>query len=117
MRHKPRQATVPRPAPETARQAVAGLLRGPPLSVREISIKAHLSEKEVYDHLEHIRRSLQAEGCLLEVTPAECRNCGFVFAKRERLSPPGKCPLCRHEAILEPLFSVRRRRDHSKGDE
>lgn len=44
---------------------------------------------------------------MLEITPAECRNCGFVFAKRERLTSPGKCPVCRNEAILDPLFRIR----------
>jgi predicted Zn-ribbon and HTH transcriptional regulator len=74
-----------------------------PRSAREISQALHVTEKEVYDHLEHIRRS----GRHLAVTPAVCRGCGYVFSKRDRLTPPGKCPLCRHEAIAEPLFGLR----------
>jgi predicted Zn-ribbon and HTH transcriptional regulator len=68
---------------------------------------AHVPEKEVYGHLEHIRRSIQVGCDHLEITPAECRDCGFVFAKRERLAPPGKCPVCRSEAIFDPLFAIR----------
>jgi transcriptional regulator len=71
----------------------------------------HLSEKEVYIHLEHIRQSIHAGGGHLEVTPAECRSCGFVFSKRGQLTPPGKCPLCRSETIFAPLFAIRKMSD------
>jgi hypothetical protein len=43
---------------------------------------------------------------LWNVTPAECRKCGFVFQKREKLKKPGKCPICRSESIEEPLFGI-----------
>jgi predicted Zn-ribbon and HTH transcriptional regulator len=105
---------MPRPALDTVRHAVIGLIRDQPLSAKEISGQVHVTEKEVYGHLEHIRLSIQASGGVLEVTPAECRACGFAFTKRGRLTPPGKCPVCRHEAIFEPLFAIRQR--HSQGD-
>jgi len=108
MKSKPRKPVIPRPAQDTVRHAVIGLLREGPVSARDISIGVHVPEKEVYGHLEHIRRSIQASGDLLEVTPAECRACGFVFAKRERLAPPGKCPVCRSEAIFDPLYAIQR---------
>jgi len=114
MRQKPRKPTVPRPALETVRHAVIDLIRDQPLSAREISGRVHITEKEVYTHLEHIRLSIHASGGMLEVTPAECRACGFVFTKRDRLTPPGKCPVCRHEAIFEPLFAIRMR--HGQND-
>jgi len=107
MKQLPRKPDAPRPAEETLRRVIAGLIRAEPLSAREISVRAHLMEKEVYGHLEHIRHSLHAAGDQLEVTPAECRSCGFVFSKRDRLTPPGKCPLCRCETIFEPLFAIR----------
>lgn len=106
MRQKPRKPAVPRPAQETVRHTVIDLLRNHTLSAREISVLAHIPEKEVYGHLEHIRRSIQANGGILEVVPAECRSCGFVFAKRGRLTPPGKCPACLRESIFEPLFHI-----------
>ena len=107
MKPQPRPPTEPRPALETTRHSVIDLLREQSLSAKEISGLVHISEKEVYSHLEHIRLSLHAGGDVLEVTPAACRGCGFVFTKRERLTPPGKCPLCRHEAISEPRFAIR----------
>jgi len=107
MKQKPRKPTIPRPALETVRHTVIDLIRDQPLSAMEISSQAHITVKEVYSHLEHIRLSIHASGGFLEVTPAECRSCGFVFVKRDRLTPPGKCPLCRHETILEPLYFIR----------
>jgi hypothetical protein len=109
MKGKPLPPPVPRPLPETVRHAIAELLRRSTLGAREISGLVRIPEKEVYGHLEHIRRSIQTGGGFLEITPARCRFCGFVFAKRDRLTPPGKCPVCRHEAIEEPLFRLRQR--------
>ena len=113
MKQHPRQPAVPRPAGETLRRAISELILDQPLSVREISVQAHITEKDVYGHLEHIRHTLHAEGDHLEVTPAECRSCGFVFAKRDRLTPPGKCPICRCETIFEPLFAIRQRKERN----
>ncbi|PKN50496.1 MAG: transcriptional regulator [Deltaproteobacteria bacterium HGW-Deltaproteobacteria-16] len=112
MKHKPRKPMVPRTAQETTRQAIVALLTEGPVSAKDISTAVHLPEKEVSSHLEHIRRSLHATGGVLTVTPAECRACGFIFAKRERMTPPGKCPVCRSEAIDDPLFSIRGVQEH-----
>jgi len=107
MKKKIRKPVVPRTAQETTRHAIMALLGEGSVSAKDISVAVHLPEKEVYPHLEHIRRSLHATGAVLEITPAECRNCGFVFAKRDRMTSPGKCPVCRNEAINDPLFSIR----------
>lgn len=109
MRKKPAKPAIPPPAVETVRQSIIDLILGIPHSAKDISMHLRIPEKEVYGHLEHIRRSIHPSGCFLEVTPAECRSCGFLFAKRDRLSPPGKCPVCRKEAIFDPLFAIRRR--------
>ena len=89
------------------RHGMMELLRWEPLSARDISGALHIPEKEVYGHLEHIRRSIHGSGQTLEITPAECRSCGFLFAKRDRLTSPGRCPVCRSEAVYEPLFALR----------
>ena len=107
MKKREREPVIPRTAQETTRHALMALLLEGPMSAKEISAAVSLPEKEVASHLEHIRHSLQATGALLVVEPAECRSCGFVFAKRERMTSPGKCPLCREEAISDPLFCIR----------
>ena len=109
-----RKPAIPPVAGETVRRAMIVLLDREPLSALEISAAVRIPEKEVYGHLEHIRRSLHAEAAELVVTPAECRACGFIFVKRDRLAPPGKCPVCRHEAILDPLFAIRRLHRHKE---
>jgi len=63
-----------------------------------------IPEKEVYAHLEHVQRSLKKD---LAITPARCKKCGFVFRKRDRLTKPGRCPVCKGQSIEEPMFSVR----------
>mgnify|MGYP001495081073 CR=1 FL=1 len=107
-----KKPVAPRTAQNTARHAIMTLLGEGPVSAKDISVAVHLPEKEVCSHLEHIRRSLHATGAVLEVTPPECRSCGFVFAKRDRMTSPGKCPVCRNEAINDPLFSIRGLPEH-----
>ncbi len=106
MKSKPKQPTVPGVMHESARRELFAVLRGGQQSAKELSSRIGISEKDVYDHLEHIRKSAHSSGQRLAVVPAECRKCGFVFSKRERLKKPGKCPVCRSESIHEPLFSV-----------
>lgn len=87
----------------TPRQAIKELLREQALSVREISQRLSLSEKEVLDHLAHIARAPGA-GYHFQIIPAVCQQCGFVFKKRERLRTPSKCPRCRQQSIRRPQF-------------
>lgn len=90
----------------TIRRQIVDQLAGTFLSAKEISAEVGIPEKEVAHHLEHIRHSLEAEGRHLRVIPSSCKTCGFVFKKRERPRRPGKCPVCRGEAIEPPQFGV-----------
>jgi hypothetical protein len=92
----------------TIRQEIVSLLEKMILSAREISANIGVSEKEVYEHLEHIQRTINKRERNLIVTPAVCKKCGFVFRKREKLKKPSKCPVCRNEIIGDPFFSVRK---------
>lgn len=108
--NKEKEPFVPLERLETIRQKIVSLLEGQTLSIRDISIMARISEKEAYEHLEHIQKGKgkgkRKDNHSLIVTPAECKRCGFVFRKRERLKKPGKCPVCHSESIREPLFSM-----------
>jgi predicted Zn-ribbon and HTH transcriptional regulator len=75
-------------------------------SAKEISFAIRRPEKEIKNHLEHIRKSLRTEGRRMTQIPAECRGCGFVFRKRDRLKAPGRCPVCRGESISDPFFRI-----------
>lgn len=108
---------VPKERQETVRQKIISVLEGQTLSAKGISADVRASEKEVYEHLEHIQRAINKPRPntmrrgkrvhTLIITPAECRKCGFVFRKRDRLKKPGKCPVCHSEFIQEPFFSIR----------
>lgn len=91
---------------ETVRRRILVLLEEGPRTAREISAAAHIPEKEVAEHLVHLKRSLRRAGGRLETLPAECLECGFVFRKRDRPSGPGRCPVCRGEFISAPAFRV-----------
>ncbi|MEK6528299.1 MAG: transcriptional regulator [Nitrospirota bacterium] len=102
----PKKPFIPAERRETVRQNIISILRGQNLSAKGISAQVSASEKQVYEHLEHIQQTIKKEYQLI-ITPAECKKCGFIFKKRERLKKPGKCPVCRSESIQEPLFSIR----------
>lgn len=108
MKNKPKKPFIPAGRQDTVRQEIISALEGRTLSARDISGMVSISEKEVYEHLEHIRKTLSKGGHRLTVTPAGCRKCGFSFKKREKLKKPGKCPICRGESIGEPMFSLQK---------
>jgi hypothetical protein len=85
----------------TIRKDIIDMLREGQCSARDISKARHLPEKEVYDHLGHIRRSLRGA---FRMNAAECLACGFRFSKRDVLKPPSRCPVCRGEHIQDPVF-------------
>lgn len=89
----------------TTRQAIKELLLEQSLSTLELSQRLSLPEKEVLAHLGHIARA-PGPGWRFEITAAVCKGCGFVFKKRERLTIPSRCPLCRGESIRRPCFAL-----------
>ena len=110
MKRKPKEPFIPVERHETVRQKIISVLEGQTLSAKDISADVMVSEKEVYEHLKHIQKTLNKRERNLIITPAECKKCGFVFRKRDRLKKPGRCPVCRGELISEPLFSIRKLR-------
>ncbi len=101
---KPRKPFVPPPRGDSLRHEIIGLLKHHELSAKELSAEVRIPEKEILEHLEHIR--LGREGDHLQIIPACCKKCGFVFKKRERLTSPGKCPICSCENIQDPRFTL-----------
>ncbi|MEJ2069011.1 MAG: transcriptional regulator [Syntrophobacterales bacterium] len=89
----------------TIRQAMRELLQEQPLSALELSRQLSLPEKEVYPHLQHLARA-PGVGLRFRLIPAVCRKCGFTFTKRERLTIPSRCPVCKHQSIKRPRFAL-----------
>ena len=94
---------IPQERHETIRREIIRMLDGNRLPVGVLSKEVRLSEREIYAHLEQIKRS----GLLL-IIPAKCDDCGFVFADRHRVKKPGKCPKCKSTHIEQPLFTLRK---------
>lgn len=106
MKIQPKEPPVPAEQHATIRQAIMAVLEGGPLSARELSARVGIAEKEVIDHLEHIRLAGRQHRRTLHLLPATCQNCGFQFSKRQRLKKPGKCPVCRSEHIEAPRYAL-----------
>ena len=90
----------------TLRQQIVALLEETSLTALDISKIVGVSEKDVYHHLTHIEKSVTGKGRKLIVSPCSCRACGYTFRKRQRLSRPGRCPLCRESRVDHPVFRI-----------
>jgi transcriptional regulator len=108
VKKKSQEPFIPVARHETVRKKISSLLEGNTFSAKDLSVEIGISEKDVYDHLEHIQKTTGKGGLSFVVIPAVCRRCHFVFRKRDRLRKPGKCPVCRSESIQEPLFSIKK---------
>ncbi len=91
---------------KTVRQEIITLLEGQEMGARELSQALGIREKEVYEHLPHIARSLGAQGKKLVMIPARCLTCGFVFEERRRFTRPGRCPKCKQGRLQPPAYRI-----------
>jgi predicted Zn-ribbon and HTH transcriptional regulator len=92
----------------TTREKIFKLLEetGEFFTAREIKEILHLdSEREVYDHIQHVFRSAKRKGFKLVVQYPVCSDCGFVF---DKLTKPSRCPVCGSHKIIPPRFAIRR---------
>ena len=91
---------------QTVRQQIIELLTEGEMDVRQLSREVGIKEKEVYEHLTHISRSLAAKRRKINIRPSECLKCGYVFEDRKRFTRPGRCPRCRESHIINPVFFI-----------
>lgn len=103
MKNLAKPPSTPADRQDTLRHQIITLQSVESLTAREMSERLGIQEKEVLEHLEHVRIALRSG---LVVAPALCMACGFSFRKRARLKGPGRCPVCRNEHIAEPRFSI-----------
>jgi len=91
----------------TNRQQIVFLLQRENLGARELSQAVGLPEKQIYDHLEHIAKTARRQGLILKLDPGPiCLACGYDFNNRRRLTPPGRCPICRATHISDAFFHL-----------
>ena len=81
------------------------LLQEEALSTIELANILGIEEKEIIGHMEHVARSV-ASRHKLNIEPAQCRKCGFVFTKKKQFKYPSRCPKCRSELVERARFSI-----------
>jgi predicted Zn-ribbon and HTH transcriptional regulator len=91
---------------QTIRQQMIVLLSKEDMGARELSQAIGIREKEVYEHLSHIARSVAAQRKKLIIQPFRCLVCGYVFQDRKRFTRPGRCPGCKKSHIQEPRYQI-----------
>ncbi len=94
---------------ETVRERIIKLLSETqaPLSAKEIAFEVGLeSEREVYEELRHVAKTVRRMGKTLYIQPAYCKKCGFVF-KDAQIKKPSRCPKCKSQWIEPPRFIIR----------
>ena len=91
---------------KTIRQQIIELLTHEKMDARDLSREVGIKEKEVYEHLPHIARSLARRGRKLTIQPSECLKCGYVFKDRKRFTRPGRCPRCRETHLTSPVYRI-----------
>lgn len=79
-----------------------------PLTIHQLQSLAQteLKPNELYEELEHVRKTLKRMGYRLVIVPATCKKCGYQFTDREKLKKPSRCPRCKSERIEPPRFYV-----------
>jgi len=89
----------------TIRRQLLELLSHDPRSASSLARELGLRRGDVNEDLSHAVRSAMSAGHRVEVIPARCKDCGFVFGP-DRLSKPGRCPSCKGSRLFEPLIRL-----------
>jgi transcriptional regulator len=92
----------------TFRKQLIDLLSYEPRSVSSLAREMGTSRGDMEDDLRHAIRSARAQGHDVEVIPARCKGCDFVFGE-DKLSKPSRCPACKGTRLFEPMIRVGRR--------
>ena len=101
MRKRDRQPPAPPERVQTVPRQIIECLRDGPVSLRTLSTRIGLSEKQLAGHLDNLHKQVR-----VTIIPARCAKCGFEYRDRRRSRKPGKCPKCRSTHIQEPLYSI-----------
>jgi transcriptional regulator len=87
------------------RKDLLALLSERPRSVSSLAREFGSTRSDIDEDLHHAIRSARAAGHRVTVVPARCRACGFIF-NEDRLSKPGRCPVCRGTRLFEAQISL-----------
>jgi predicted Zn-ribbon and HTH transcriptional regulator len=87
------------------RRHLLDFLSDQPRSVSWLARELGMSRRDVDDDLQHALRSARAAGHSIEVIPARCKSCEFVFST-DKLSKPSRCPACKGTRLFEPMIRI-----------
>jgi predicted Zn-ribbon and HTH transcriptional regulator len=87
------------------RRQLIELLSREPRSASSIAREMGLRRGDIDEDLRHAVRSAAAAGHRVDVVPARCKDCGFVFGA-DRLVKPGRCPACKGSRLFEPMIRI-----------
>lgn len=97
---------------DTTRQELVELLSYSVTGLTPDSISAKMStrdntisDREIIEHLKHIRKTLDNEDKYLTGQPPKCQECEFEDFD-QIINIPSKCPKCRSRRILQPKFKI-----------
>ena len=90
----------------TTRQRLADRLREAPATAGQLAAAEELPESVVFDHLQHVARSV-GDGEQFLVAPPECRDCGFDDFD-DPINDPSQCPDCRSGNLAPARFRIDR---------
>ncbi len=90
----------------TLRQKIIDILSMKAADAVELSKALSIPEKEVYEHLTHVARSVSSQNRRFVIIPSICRNCGQIFKERKRLTTPGRCYRCKSERVSMPIYQI-----------
>ncbi len=76
-----------------------------PRSVSWLARELGMKRGDVEEDLRHALRSARTAGYQIDVIPARCKSCDFVFSV-DKLSKPSRCPNCKGTRLFEPMMMV-----------
>lgn len=85
------------------RRQLIELLAREPRSVSSLARELGLTRGDVEDDLRHALQSARTAGYRIEILPARCKACDFVFGD-DKLHKPSRCPACKGTRLLEPMI-------------
>ena len=88
----------------TRRQEIIVLLEKEEKTAQNLANLFKVDLFEILEDLKHIRYSLKPKK--LVTKPAQCKKCGFIFKERSKIKKPSRCPSCKSEWIISPLFKI-----------
>jgi predicted Zn-ribbon and HTH transcriptional regulator len=89
------------------RRYLIDLLSFEPRSVSSLARELGMTRGDIEDDLRHALRSARAAGHEIDVIPARCKACGFVFSE-DKLARPSRCPVCKATRLFEPMIRISR---------